>query len=104
MVQYSTKLFQILSFSFHKGISFIAMKLPFDEMLDAAGKARPHYQIFHHWLKQQSDTLMGLKRAEADLIFRRVGITFAVSTNYEKFGSGDALCLRRRAFRQKAIS
>ena len=54
------------------------MKLPFDEMLDAAGKARPQYQIFHSWLKQQSDTLMGLKRAEADLIFRRVGITFAV--------------------------
>jgi uncharacterized circularly permuted ATP-grasp superfamily protein len=54
------------------------MKLPFDEMLDAAGKARPHYQIFHNWLKQQSDSLMGLKRAEADLIFRRVGITFAV--------------------------
>ena len=54
------------------------MKLPFDEMLDASGKARPHYQVFHNWLKQQSDTLMGLKRAEADLIFRRVGITFAV--------------------------
>ena len=54
------------------------MKLPFDEMLDASGKARPHYQAFHQWLKQQSDTLMGLKRAEADLIFRRVGITFAV--------------------------
>jgi uncharacterized circularly permuted ATP-grasp superfamily protein len=45
------------------------MKLPFDEMLDATGKARPHYQVFHNWLKQQSDTLMGLKRAEADLIF-----------------------------------
>jgi len=54
------------------------MKSPFDEMLDATGKARPHYQVFHNWLKQQSDTLMGLKRAEADLIFRRVGITFAV--------------------------
>jgi len=50
------------------------MKLPFDEMLDAAGKARPHYEIFHSWLKQQSDTLMGLKRAEADLILRRVDI------------------------------
>ena len=54
------------------------MKLPFDEMLDSSGKARAHYQIFHDWLKQQSDSLMGLKRAEADLIFRRVGITFAV--------------------------
>jgi uncharacterized circularly permuted ATP-grasp superfamily protein len=54
------------------------MKLPFDEMFDAGGKARPHYGPFHQWLKQQSDVLMGLKRAEADLIFRRVGITFAV--------------------------
>lgn len=54
------------------------MKLPFDEMFDATGVARPHYADFHRWLGQQSDTLMGLKRAEADLIFRRVGITFAV--------------------------
>jgi hypothetical protein len=54
------------------------MNLPYDEMLDANGKPRPHYQIFHQWLMQQSETLMGLKRAEADLIFRRVGITFAV--------------------------
>lgn len=57
---------------------FLPMKSPFDEMLDATGKARPHYKVFHGWLKQQSDSLMGLKRAEADLIFRRVGITFAV--------------------------
>ncbi len=77
-VQYSTKPLQTIYSSLYKGISFVTMKLPFDEMLDAAGKARPHYQIFHNWLKQQSDTLMGLKRAEADLIFRRVGITFAV--------------------------
>jgi uncharacterized circularly permuted ATP-grasp superfamily protein len=54
------------------------MNLPYDEMLDAHGKPRPHYQVFHQWLMQQSESLMGLKRAEADLIFRRVGITFAV--------------------------
>ena len=78
MVQYSTKLLQSSQSSLQEGITLVSMKLPFDEMLDSAGKARPHYQIFHNWLKQQSDTLMGLKRAEADLIFRRVGITFAV--------------------------
>jgi uncharacterized circularly permuted ATP-grasp superfamily protein len=54
------------------------MKLPFDEMFHLNGSARPHYADFHHWLGQQSDALMTLKRAEADLIFRRVGITFAV--------------------------
>jgi uncharacterized circularly permuted ATP-grasp superfamily protein len=54
------------------------MQLPFDEMLDSAGSARPHYAEFHQWLGQQSGVLMALKRAEADLIFRRVGITFAV--------------------------
>ena len=54
------------------------MQLPFDEMLDSAGSARPHYAEFHQWLGQQSGALMALKRAEADLIFRRVGITFAV--------------------------
>jgi uncharacterized circularly permuted ATP-grasp superfamily protein len=54
------------------------MKAPYDEMFDAHGTARPHYAIFQQWLTKQSDALMALKRAEADLIFRRVGITFAV--------------------------
>jgi uncharacterized circularly permuted ATP-grasp superfamily protein len=54
------------------------MKLPFDEMFDLNSSARPHYADFHRWLGQQSEALMTLKRAEADLIFRRVGITFAV--------------------------
>jgi uncharacterized circularly permuted ATP-grasp superfamily protein len=54
------------------------MKTPYDEMFDASGAARSHYAIFQQWLSEQSDALMALKRAEADLIFRRVGITFAV--------------------------
>jgi len=54
------------------------MKVPFDEMFNSSGEARPHYAPFHQWLGQQSNALMDLKRAEADLIFRRVGITFAV--------------------------
>ena len=47
-------------------------------MFDQDGAPRPHYGAFHNWLSNQSQALMSLKRAEADLIFRRVGITFAV--------------------------
>ena len=54
------------------------MKTPYDEMFDEHGVARPHYAIFQQWLAEQSNALMALKRAEAELIFRRVGITFAV--------------------------
>jgi uncharacterized circularly permuted ATP-grasp superfamily protein len=54
------------------------MKSPYNEMFDEHGAPRPHYGTFHAWLGNQSQALMSLKRAEADLIFRRVGITFAV--------------------------
>jgi len=54
------------------------MKSPYNEMFDQDGAPRPHYGAFHNWLGNQSQALMSLKRAEADLIFRRVGITFAV--------------------------
>lgn len=47
-------------------------------MFNEHGAPRPHYGTFHTWLGNQSQALMSLKRAEADLIFRRVGITFAV--------------------------
>jgi len=50
----------------------------FNEMYAADGAARTHYREFQAWLSRQSDDLMRLKRAEADLVFRRVGITFAV--------------------------
>ena len=54
------------------------MKSPYNEMFDEHGAPRAHYEAFHTWLGNQSQALMNLKRAEADLIFRRVGITFAV--------------------------
>jgi uncharacterized circularly permuted ATP-grasp superfamily protein len=54
------------------------MKSPYNEMFDEHGAPRSHYGAFHTWLRNQSQALMSLKRAEADLIFRRVGITFAV--------------------------
>ncbi|MBF6989892.1 MULTISPECIES: circularly permuted type 2 ATP-grasp protein [Cupriavidus] len=76
----------------------------FDEMLDwradgaptviQAGQAlpdgavRPHYRHFADWLARQSGGTMDNKRAEADLIFRRVGITFAVYGDKDEANSG----------------
>jgi uncharacterized circularly permuted ATP-grasp superfamily protein len=51
---------------------------PFDEMYTPSGEVRPHYQDFSRWLEMQAPEKLQNKRAEADLIFRRVGITFAV--------------------------
>jgi len=51
---------------------------PFDEMYTPGGEVRPHYQDFSRWLEMQAPEKLQNKRAEADLIFRRVGITFAV--------------------------
>ncbi len=50
----------------------------FDEMCDAAGTVRGHYAPYEGWLKHQPADVMQAKRDEAELIFRRVGITFAV--------------------------
>lgn len=48
------------------------------------GEARAHYHRFFSWMCAQSEQQMSDKRAEADLNFRRVGITFAV------YGAKDA--------------
>jgi uncharacterized circularly permuted ATP-grasp superfamily protein len=54
----------------------------FDEMyFDGNASVRPHYDEFSSWLAAQSAETIARKRAEADLIFRRVGITFAVYGN-----------------------
>ena len=54
------------------------MKASFDEMHSSPAAAREHYQTFERWLGRQSAETMRLRREEAELIFRRVGITFAV--------------------------
>lgn len=54
------------------------MEIPFDEMYLNGNLSRQHYEIFSQWLKKQNDVEMSYKRAEAELIFRRIGITFAV--------------------------
>ena len=51
----------------------------FDEMYaDGASQVRDHYREFEHWLSEQAADTVARKRMEADLLFRRVGITFAV--------------------------
>jgi uncharacterized circularly permuted ATP-grasp superfamily protein len=54
----------------------------FDEMHSAgAGDVREHYREFQTWLSEQPANIIARKQAEADLIFHRVGITFAVYGN-----------------------
>jgi uncharacterized circularly permuted ATP-grasp superfamily protein len=50
----------------------------FADELDSPGPVREHYREFDSWLRRQSPEHIARKRAEADLTFRRVGITFAV--------------------------
>jgi uncharacterized circularly permuted ATP-grasp superfamily protein len=50
----------------------------FNEMMDADGKVRAHYADYNQWLAGMSPARIEQKRAEADMLFRRLGITFAV--------------------------
>jgi len=54
------------------------MKARFDEMHDGAAALREHYQVYGQWLQRQPSEAMRARREEAEMIFRRVGITFAV--------------------------
>jgi uncharacterized circularly permuted ATP-grasp superfamily protein len=47
-------------------------------MLDAGLVPRAHYAAYADWLASMTPEQMAGKRAEADLIFRRIGITFSV--------------------------
>lgn len=49
---------------------------------------RDHYRTFAQWLGRQSQELMRARRDEAEMIFRRVGITFAVYGAKDEDGSG----------------
>ena len=54
----------------------------FNEMFsDGVGETREHYRQFQAWLSEQPAAVIARKQAEADLLFRRVGITFAVYGN-----------------------
>ena len=60
----------------------------FDEMNASGSNVRAHYQGYQRWLAQQPADVMQARRVEAEMIFRRVGITFAVYGDKDEDGSG----------------
>jgi uncharacterized circularly permuted ATP-grasp superfamily protein len=50
----------------------------YDEMRDDEGRVRGHYREFDAWLAGMPADRLAQKRTEADSLFRRTGITFAV--------------------------
>jgi uncharacterized circularly permuted ATP-grasp superfamily protein len=60
----------------------------FDEMHAHGGAVRPHYGDYGRWLAGQPGDVMRARREEAEMIFRRVGITFAVYGAKDEDGSG----------------
>ena len=56
----------------------------FDEMNGFDGQIRPAYAGLQDWLGKSSPRLLEQRRREAELLFRRIGITFAV------YGEADA--------------
>jgi uncharacterized circularly permuted ATP-grasp superfamily protein len=66
----------------------------FDEMYSQAAATTPgspvraQYQAYAAWLAGQTEQIMLARREEAEMIFRRVGITFAVYGDKDESGSG----------------
>ena len=50
-----------------------------DEMLVDADTPRPAYRSYHAWLSRVAEQELRAKRSEAELLFQRVGITFALN-------------------------
>jgi uncharacterized circularly permuted ATP-grasp superfamily protein len=66
-----------------------------DEMMKAlpygsldGDQVREHYRTYARWLGTQSAQSMAQRREEAEMIFRRVGITFAVYGEKDEDGAG----------------
>src|SRR5262245_7269080 len=60
------------------------MTVAFDEMKAADGVVRPPYEQLNAWLSEISAGILDHRRREAELLFRRIGISFAV------YGDADA--------------
>ena len=50
----------------------------FDEMSSTDGAVRPAYETLQRWLAEVPQDVLDHRRKEAEFIFRRIGITFAV--------------------------
>jgi uncharacterized circularly permuted ATP-grasp superfamily protein len=64
------------------------MARQFDEMYGAPDAVREHYRSYARWLAEQPGDVMRSRREEAEVIFRRVGITFAVYGAKDEDGAG----------------
>src|SRR5260370_39729306 len=66
---------------------------PFDEMYTMTpfdgSDVRLHYKDYAQWLARQSEQTLRARSAEAEIIFRRVGITFAVYGDKDESGAGN---------------
>ncbi len=62
--------------------------LKFDEMQATSTSVRPHYARYDQWLAKQPGDVMRARRDEAEMVFRRVGITFAVYGEKDEDGAG----------------
>ena len=60
------------------------MATAFDEMKGTDGAVRPAYGELSRWLEEVPPDVLDYRRREAELLFRRIGITFAV------YGDADA--------------
>lgn len=54
------------------------LKKFYNEMYESAGPVRPHYEAYASWLAATPPERIARKRAEGDIAFHRLGITFAV--------------------------
>jgi uncharacterized circularly permuted ATP-grasp superfamily protein len=61
----------------------------FDEMHVNTAQVRDHYRTYDRWLGRQPGDVMAQRREEAEMIFRRVGITFAVYGDKDEDGAGN---------------
>ena len=59
------------------------VQLPFE-----GSDIRSHYQAYAQWLAGQTQATLQARQAEAEMIFRRVGITFAVYGEKDESGAG----------------
>ncbi len=64
------------------------MRSPYDEMHSVTAEVREQYRVYERWLERQPSASMQARREEAEMIFRRVGITFAVYGAKDEDGSG----------------
>lgn len=56
----------------------MALKPFYNEMFTGSGEVRPHYAAFANWLNTTPPEKIAQNRHAADLMFHRLGITFAV--------------------------